>query len=203
MGTVPSPDQVLTKASRRSVAQLACPALLLLRSATLGLFFPCVLHKCFNAISAPIYFIVLACFGLWNTHVILCIWDLPKVQTLAAQLCTAWALADSFLCFWITVQKANVVFGLGTWTTEICTVLLADVLELVDVAVCQDKTCSSKGFRIALRVLFFTWPHPPSPIVFRGCHGSHHERTTILDKSSFELNGIFTPSVKRYWYGSY
>ena len=45
---------------------------------------------------------------------------------------------------------------LGTWTTEIVTVLLADALELADVAVCQDKNFFIQGFRITLRVLFFT-----------------------------------------------
>ena len=55
MGTVPPPDQVLTRLAAQvamlplSLAQQACP----LRSKTLGLFlFPCVFHNCFNAMSA-------------------------------------------------------------------------------------------------------------------------------------------------------
>ena len=47
-------------------------------------------------------------------------------------------------------------FWLETWTIEMCTVLLANVLGQVDAAMCWDKICSSKGFRITLRVLFFT-----------------------------------------------
>ena len=42
-------------------------------------------------------------------------------------------------------------FWLETWTTEICTVLLANVLGQVDVAVFQDKTSSSKSLTITLR----------------------------------------------------
>ena len=77
-------------------------------------------------------------------------------------------------------------FWLGTWITEMRTVLLAGVLEQVDAAVCQDRRCSSKGLRFTLRDSFFTGPRPPSPVVFRACHDSHHERTTIPKKRLFE-----------------
>ena len=85
------------------------------------------------------------------------------------------------------------------WTAEICTVLPADVLGRVDPAVLQDKTCSSEGIRLTLRVLFFTLLHPPFPFVFRACHGSHHERTKIPENTFFEWNGLFTQPVKGYW----
>ena len=51
-------------------------------------------------------------------------WDVPKLQTCAAQIRTAWALADF------------------TWTAEICTELLAHVLEREVVVVFQDKNMS-------------------------------------------------------------
>ena len=52
------------------------------------------------------------------------LWEVPKIQILAAQPRTAWALAV-FLFFWISVQKSELYFWLGTWTAESCTVLLA------------------------------------------------------------------------------
>ena len=82
-------------------------------------------------------------------------WDLPKTEALAAQPRTAWVLAD-FLYFFVHNTESEHCFLLETWTAETCTVLLASVLRQVDVAVCQDKTCSSKGFCITLRVLLCT-----------------------------------------------
>ena len=35
----------------------------------------------------------------------------------------------------------------------------------------------------------------PSTVVFRVCHDSHHERTTIPENTSFEWSGIFTQRV--------
>ena len=65
------------------------------------------------------------------------------------------------------------------------------------------KTGSSKGFRIKLRVLLFTWPHPPSPFDFRACHDSHHERTTNPENTCSEWGGLKTQRAKGCWCGSY
>ena len=37
------------------------------------------------------------------------------------------------------------------------------------------------------KLSFFTGPHPPSPVVFRDCHGSHHERAPFPENTTFAL----------------
>ena len=116
-------------------------------------------HTSFPKLFPPVlpsqtWFIVLAFLGFWNTHATRGSGTCRKSRLLRHSLARPgpWLIfafldhsAESVHCFW-----------LETWTAEIRTVLLADVLGLVDVAVCQDKTCSSKGFCITLRVLLFT-----------------------------------------------
>ena len=44
----------------------------------------------------------------------------------------------------------------------------------------------------------------PTQVVVRACHGSHHERTTFPENTSFSWNGrLFTQRVTGYCYGSY
>ena len=57
-----------------------------------------------------ICFIVLACLGFWNKRLESWLWDVTKIQTLAAQTRTAGTLAF-FLRFRITVQEATVSSG--------------------------------------------------------------------------------------------
>ena len=79
-----------------------------------------------------------------------------------------------------------------------------NVLEQVDVAVfsgqkhVHPKASASRSKFSSLR------DHaPPSPFIFRACHDSHHESTSIPENTSFSWNGIlFTQRVKGYWYGS-
>ena len=86
------------------------------------------------------------------------LWDVPKIQILAAQPRTAWTLAGllCFFFFWISMQKAHVVSG---WEcgqpgfAPYCSKVCWDRWTLRCV---WTETCSSKGFRIALRVLIFT-----------------------------------------------
>ena len=63
------------------------------------------------------------------------LWDVPKIQTLAAQPRTAWALAD--VCILDHRAENERCFWLETCTAEICNVLLASVLGQVDAAVFQ------------------------------------------------------------------
>ena len=82
------------------------------------------------------------------------LWDVPKIEALAAQPRTAWALAD--YCILVVGTEIAHCLWLETWTAEICTGLLAHVLEPVDIVVCLDTNCSSTVWLITLRILFFT-----------------------------------------------
>ena len=86
--------------------------------------------------------------------------------------------SGGLLCFWIIVQASKIL--LGMWTTQICTVLLANVLGQVDVAVFQERTYSSAGFRITRRVF---------------CSSRDHTRPL---GSSFELPMILTMNARRF-----
>ena len=84
------------------------------------------------------------------------LWDVPKIDALAAQLRTAWDLRGC-VYVWISHAENGLYFWLGTWTAEMCTVLIESALGQADIAVCLgEKTCSSRGFRLALRVWIFT-----------------------------------------------
>ena len=76
------------------------------------------------------------------------LWDVPKILARTGRWRISLFLvqrAESERCSWLEM-----------WTAEIGTVLLATVLERVDVAVLQGKTCSSKRFNTTLRFLL---PH--------------------------------------------
>ena len=83
------------------------------------------------------------------------LWNVPKIQTLAAQPRTAWLLAD-FCVLWTSKQKACVASG---WKcghqgfAPCCTKVCWDrwVLQCV-----WTKACSSKNFRVTLRAFIFT-----------------------------------------------
>ena len=88
--------------------------------------------------------------------------------------------------------------------TAICTVLLADVLELVDVAVCQDKKQVHAKASASRSETRSSRDHTsPSPFVSRACHDPHRDRMTIPENTSFEWNGLFAQLVKGYLHGSY
>ena len=82
------------------------------------------------------------------------LWDVPKIKTLAAQPRTARALADVFvfgspcrqrtlfLVWNVDSKDAHRIAGKCAGTGGRCTV--------------SEETCSSKGFRLALRVWIFT-----------------------------------------------
>ena len=144
-------------------------------------------------------FTVFACLGFWN----MCDswpWDVAKIQTLAAQPRTSWALAFFFR---FTVPKADSVSnckrGWQRFALD-CSHMFWDKWTLQCV---KTKTCPCKGFRITLRVLFFKSPHPSSQVVFLACHGSHHERNTIQRTHLLSGMGSSRQRVRRYCYGSY
>ena len=93
-----------------------------------------------------------------------------------AQPRTAWALAG--YCFLVHGAESERYLCLGTWTAEICTELLANVLEQEVVAVLQDKTCPSKKLTFTTRELFFARSHPPCFFFFlnRAYHDSRRGR---------------------------
>ena len=101
------------------------------------------------------------------------------------------------------MQKANCVSnwkygrqGFASYCTEVCWVWWA--------LQCGWTARSPKNFRVTLKAFIFTWPHLPSPSIFRACHDSHHERTTFPENTSFAWNGrLWRQRVKEYWYGSY
>ena len=66
--------------------------------------------------------------------------DVSKLRTLSAQPRTAWPWR--IIAFSVHSTEIVLCFWLVMWTAEICTVLLANVLGRVDVAVCQDKNVS-------------------------------------------------------------
>ena len=83
------------------------------------------------------------------------------------------------LHFCITVQKNERCFWLEAVTAAL--------------QCFKSKTWSSPKCRITRRALLI---HPPTHVVFRACHGSHHERTTFL--GLFLWSGrSFTQRVKR------
>ena len=145
-------------------------------------------------------FSVLACLGLWNTRVTRVVGRAKDPGPCGR---TSHGLDPSeFWCFGITVQKTNVVSGCERGITEICTVLLAGVLEQGTLRCGQDQTHVQPKASVS-RSKTHSSPHPPSQVVCRACHDSRHERTTIPENTSFEWNGLFTQRVTGYWYGSY
>ena len=62
------------------------------------------------------------------------LWNVPRKQT----------LAERIFVFWNHHAGSERYFWLGLWTTEICTVLLANVVEQLNVAVFEDKNMSSR-----------------------------------------------------------
>ena len=63
------------------------------------------------------------------------------------------------------------------WTAEIHTELLANVLEQVHVVVFQNKNRVIQRLPHHAQSFALHVNHPPSPFLFRACHGSHHART--------------------------
>ena len=95
-------------------------------------------HFHVQVLPSPTGFFVPACRGFWNTRVYRGCGTCPKSKLLRRRFARPllWRIiapldlhAESEHCFW-----------LETWTTEICAVLLANVLGQVDAAVCWDKT---------------------------------------------------------------
>ena len=104
------------------------------------------------------------------------LWNVPKIQTLAAQPRTAWALAD--FCVLNLHAGSERWFWLGMWTTEICAVLLANVLGHVDVTVFQAKHV-----------------HPKASLSRSECYSSRDH--THPPRSSFALAMIVTMHARR------
>ena len=91
-------------------------------------------------------------------------WDEPR---------TAWVLSD--YCIFGSKCRKRTLFPMGNVDSRDCTVLLANVLERVDVAVFQDKKhlhpkASAQRSEFDLHVTTPAFP------IFRACHESHHER---------------------------
>ena len=113
-------------------------------------------------------FIVLADLGFWNTHVVRGCGTCQKIEALARPR-KGWAYSE----------ENERYFWLVMWTAENCTVLLANVLGRMDVAVCHDKKHVHPKAPASRSELLFTWPHPPSPSL-RG-------RAPFLDHTTFAL----------------
>ena len=86
------------------------------------------------------------------------LWDVPQIQTLAAQLR---AVAD--FCIFGSPHRKRTLFWLETWTAGMRTVLLASVLGQVDVAVLQVKNMfiQQHPYHTQSFVLHVTTPAPP------------------------------------------
>ena len=114
--------------------------------------------------------------GVW-TRVTHCFWDVPKIQTLAAQLRTAWALAD--FAFLDNRAESERCIGLETWTREIRTVLLANVLR-------QAGRCSVSGQHV----------YPKASASRSECYSScDHARPSCL---SVALTVVLTMNARRF-----
>ena len=131
-------------------------------------------------------FIVLPDLGFWKTHVIRGCGTCQKSKPLRRSL--ARPGPRPIIVFLVHNTESELYFWFGNVGSRDLQVLLANVLGRVDVAVFQDKTYLSEGFRITLRILFSPWPHPPSPFVFRACHCYHHERSTFAENTPFAWN---------------
>ncbi len=117
--------------------------------------------------------------------------------SLAAQSRTAWAPAD--FCIFGSQYRKRTLFLVGNVEGRDLHRFARKCVETGGTLQCVwTKTCSSKCWRNTIRILFFTWPHPPSPFLSRLMWSSPWTHDT-----SFEWNGIFTQRVKGYWYGSY
>ena len=109
-------------------------------------------------------------------------------------------LSEFFRC---TVQKANAV---SSWKrgrqrfASYCSQMFSDrwTLQCFRTKYGRPKTSASRSKLSSSR----DHTRPPK-LSFRACQGSHHERTTTPENTSFEWNGIFTQRVKGYCYGSY
>ena len=144
-------------------------------------------------------FIVLPCPGFLNTHVIHGSGTYRKIEALAAQPRTAWALEE--YCSFGQHSENEHCFWLVMWTAENCTVLLAGVLGLGSVAVFQVKHMEI----------------PQKPHYIELCSSRDHTRppklsfalvkvlTMNAQNTSFSLSGSYslTQRVKRYCNWSY
>ena len=183
---------VLTRIRQGRLRRIMCRSNDLASTTTHRMLFP----KLFPPVlPSPTCFIVLACLGFWNTRVNRGCGTCRKSRLLRHSFARPgpWQIfvalddqAGSERCF---------------WTAEIHHVLLASVLELLYIAVCQDKNMFIKRLPHHAQSVIL---HVPTPFIFRACHDSHHERTTIPENTSFEWNLIFTQRRdKGYWCGSY
>ena len=144
-----------------------------------------------------ICFIVLACLG-WNTRVIRGFGDVLEIDS-CGTASDGLGLGGSLRFFGSPCRKRTLYLVGNVDNRD----LHVRVLGQADVAVCSEKNMFIQRLpphaqSVALHVTI-----PASPCVFRACHGSHHERTTIPDNTCFEWNGIFTQLVQGYWYGKY
>ena len=100
------------------------------------------------------------------------------------------------LRFWITMQEANVISGWDSVQhrfTQYCSQMCWNRWTL---QCFRTITGSSKAS--ASRSDFCSSRDHTRPFIFRVCHDSHHERTTIPENTSFAWNGrLFTQTHQR------
>ena len=117
-----------------------------------------------------------ACLRFFEHPCDSCFWDVTKIQTLAARPRMVWAKAD--FCIFGSPCRKRTLFPVGD----------VDSRDLHRIA----RTCAGTGGRCSISgqkhvhpkasaspqsMVLHVTTRPPSPFVFRACHGSHHEHT--------------------------
>ena len=105
-------------------------------------------------------FIVLACRGFWNTRT-----D-RKSRLLRPSLARP---APWLILVFLDPCRKRTLFPVGNVDNRICTVLLANVLAQVDVAVYQDKNMFTLKLPPHAQSVILHVTSPPSPFIFRAC----------------------------------
>ena len=104
--------------------------------------------KCLHMLTC---FILLTCFGLWNSQVIRGFGTYRKILTLAPQPRTAWAPADFCTCGLHTENEHYFGLVMQRFAPHRSQVRWNRTLQCF-----RTNACSSKGFRLTLKVLRIT-----------------------------------------------
>ena len=118
-------------------------------------------------------------------------WDVPKIEALAAQPRTAWALGGIIALFGSKCRKTNIDSGWKCGRQRVSPNCLAECTGTGGCcSVSGQKQVKPKIFASTLRGLILHVTSTPCPFIFHACHGSHHDRKRRFQRTHL-LSGMW------------